>query len=144
MRKIKGPKCHHFIISSSFHHSQLTWRSRTSYLAIDDESDWCPPATPWLLTSFPLGFWLELLLFWNPYSFETPTLLVAVNLVEFLSNLTQKEHPAIPKLKFIHTKLKTVLHIVILKLVYPDPQLHQSCKPVGVLFCTNSLRSDLN
>ena len=47
-------------------------------------------------------------------------------------------------LKLIVKKQKTLLHIVMLEFVYPDPQLHQIFKPIRLLFCTKSSCSDLS
>ena len=47
-----------------------------------------------------------------------------------------KEHSPAKKKKFIHKKQKIVLHIVILELVYSDPQLHQILKLIIKFLCS--------
>ena len=86
---------------------------------------------------------------WKKLSFFTQKDLPASQKTEILHEKMKKKstkkstHPR-KNLKFILKKQKIVVHRGILDFVHPDPQLHQTFKPITLLFCTTSSCSDLS
>ena len=65
---------------------------------------------------------------WHSFGRLAPPLKKKLNKNE--QKMYQNEHIPRTNFKLVHKKQKTVLHMVILEFVYPDPQLRQILKPI--------------